>query len=90
MPYIKAADRSKYDDAIKALVAVVRAAPPGELNYVITKIATAWLDSIGPVGYTELACLVGTLETLKLELVRRCLDPYEDRKRKENGDVFHA
>lgn len=90
MPYIKPEARQRYDDAIAALVRVIRAAPPGELNYVITKLSTAWLDSIGAVGYTEIAALVGVLETLKLELVRRVLDPYEDRKRKEHGDVFNA
>lgn len=90
MPYIKPEARKQYDDAIAALVKVIRAAPPGELNYVITKLSTAWLDSIGTVGYTEIAALVGVLETLKLELVRRVLTPYEERKAKDNGDVFNS
>ena len=88
MPYIKPEARTQYESAIKALVLLIRHAPPGEINYCITRICAAWLDSVKPVGYTELAMLIGILETCKLEMQHRLLEPFEGKKLKENGDAF--
>ena len=88
MPYIKQDARKKYEEAITPLLRLIRNAPPGELTYVLTVITKCWLDSLAPVGYTEMAMAVGILETAKHELMRRCLDPYETGKAAQNGDVF--
>lgn len=88
MPYIKPDARKKYEAAITPLLRIIRNAPPGELTYVLTVITKCWLDSLAPVGYTEMALAVGVLETAKHELMRRCLDPYETGKAATNGDVF--
>ena len=88
MPYITPEARKKYEPAIHALLNLVRNAPPGEVTYIITMVTKTWLDSVAPVGYTELAMAVGILETAKLELVRRCVSPYESGKAATNGDVF--
>jgi len=88
MPYVRQEARQKYAEAIQPLLRIIRNAPPGELTYVLTVITKCWLDSVAPVGYTEMAMAVGVLETAKLELVRRCLAPYEDGKVAANGDVF--
>ena len=88
MPYITPDARAKYEPAIKDLLQLVRNAPPGEVTYIITVVTKCWLDSVAPVGYTELAMAVGILETAKHELMRRCLDPYETGKAATNGDVF--
>lgn len=88
MPYIKQQAREQYKQALADLCNVIRRAPPGELTYVITVVTNAWLASIRPIGYTEMALAVGILETAKQELIRRCLNPYEDGKAAENGDVY--
>ena len=88
MPYIKQEARKKYEEAITPLLRLIRNAPPGELTYILTVITKCWLDSVAPVGYTEMAMAVGVLETAKHELMRRCLDPYETGKAATNGDVF--
>jgi hypothetical protein len=88
LPYIAQEARDKYTPVIKDLLRIVRNAPPGELTFVLTVITKAWLDSLAPVGYTEMAMAVGILETAKHELMRRCLDPYETGKAAKNGDVF--
>lgn len=88
MPYISQDARKTYEAAITPLLRIIRNAPPGELTYVLTVITKCWLDSLAPVGYTEMAMAVGVLETAKHELMRRCLDPYETGKAATNGDVF--
>ena len=87
MPYIKQEARKKYEEAITPLLRLIRNAPPGELNYSLTRITLCWLDSLRPIGYTELAMAVGVLETARAELQRRCVDPYEQGKISANGDV---
>jgi Mn-containing catalase len=78
MPYIRQEDR-------------IRAAKlpetPGELNYAITIMVQEFLTKVG-ITYATLSVAVGALECAKLELVRRVINPYEDRKCKENGDVY--
>jgi hypothetical protein len=87
MPYIAPDARKKYEQVLGDLCNVIRRAPPGEVTYCIAVITNAWLASIKPVGYTEMAMLVGILETAKAELIERCLRPYEDGKLSSNGDV---
>lgn len=88
MPYIKPEHRYRYDAALKALVLLIRHAPPGEVTFCLTVLTDAWLRSISPVGYTEYAVAIGILETAKLELYRRLIAPYEDKKKSENGDAY--
>ena len=57
----------------------------GCVNYSITKI----LDELyGGGGYSVHERAIGILECAKQEYYRRKLAPYEDKKRKENGDVY--
>ena len=89
MPYVEKSSRERYDAAIAALVSLLRRAPAGEVNYCVTRLATAWLDSLGPVSYTNLNAVIGILESAKLELYRRCVAPYETGKAAQNGDVYN-
>jgi hypothetical protein len=59
----------------------------GELNYVITKIIIEYLENKGR-SYQHMNDIMGALEAAKLEFYRRVVAPYEDQKRKENGDVY--
>ena len=58
----------------------------GELNYVLIKMCLNYLcDERGYADYNE---VMGVLECVKQEFYRRVITPYENKKRKENGDVF--
>ena len=59
----------------------------GELNYRITKVCLDYLD-IFAESYHSYNEVVGVLECVKHELMRRKLDEYEDLKCEENGDVY--
>ena len=60
---------------------------PGELNFVLARECDAYINEKG-ISYTTYNEVIGVLECLKLELARRFLFPYEDKKWAENGDVF--
>jgi len=88
MPYITKADRLALDTCSlldKFLERFNQSTPSeGELNYVITKL----LLSTNPKRYADFNKLVGVLECCKLEFYRRAVAVYEDKKIKENGDVY--
>ena len=57
----------------------------GDLNFTITSLVLAYLgDNPNYQLYND---AVGALECAKLELVRRSLSPYEDKKIAQNGDL---
>ena len=81
MPYIKAEERRafwKKDFPIKT---------PGALNYLFTRLASAYLGYNGE-SYQHYNDIIGALEGAKLELYRRKVAWYEDKKIAENGDVY--
>lgn len=58
----------------------------GPLNYLLTKLVLKWL---GPSpNYERFNGAIGVLESMKLELYRRMVAPYEQEKMEENGDVY--
>jgi len=58
----------------------------GELNFKVTELVDMFLgDSL---NYSRINEAIGALECAKLELYRRVAAPYEDKKIKENGDVY--
>lgn len=59
----------------------------GELNFAITREISFFLDK-ERLSYSNINAAIGVLECAKLELYRRISAPYEDKKMKENGDVF--
>ena len=59
----------------------------GELNYEITRTIQNYLCR-GVPGYADFNEVIGVLECAKLELYRRMIAPYEDKKCAENGDVY--
>lgn len=57
----------------------------GELNYRITSLVLEYLgENPGYKSYNE---AIGALECAKLELYRRSIVPYENRKIIQNGDL---
>lgn len=84
MPYI---DPDRREDIARHLPPVLwEIETEGELNFTITYLIDAFL---GPVpNYAAYNAAIGVLECAKLELYRRLVAPYEDKKILENGDVF--
>jgi len=58
----------------------------GHLNYLNFKIVRRWIKKNGK-KYFAFATIVGTLICCILEIYRRLVAPYEDKKIRENGDV---
>ena len=90
MPYISKKSRLKIEycankiNAIKALINVIET--EGDLNYVITRLCHEFLNKKGE-KYSIYNTIIGVLECAKLELYRRKVSFYEEKKIKENGDV---
>ena len=84
MPYIKEMERIMVDPLIGDMG---RASSPGHLNFQLTRICTDYLaDKIN--NYQHYNDVIGALEACKLEFYRRTVAPYEDKKIKENGDLY--
>lgn len=86
MPYIEQRKRKDLDKWLKGLYVGILG--PGELNYLITKIIQKYVDEKGLEKYQFHNDVMGVLSCVKEEWYRRKVSPYEDRKIKENGDVF--
>lgn len=84
MPYITPENRRAWDIWLRPLVDRVQQA--GSLNFLITRLALAFIGD--KPNYDRLNAAVGALECAKLELYRRAVAPYEDKKIAENGDVY--
>lgn len=86
MPYIKEKSRN----AISSYGEVV-INEAGELNYYITTTILKYLERKEhnkQTCYADWNEIMGVLECIKQEIYRRKIAPYEDKKCKENGDVF--
>lgn len=85
MPYLTDQDRKMLDKGMTAV-------NPGDLNYIITKACLAYLKAPhykgGRYDYRRINEVMGALECAKQEFYRRIAVPYEDKKIKENGDVY--
>ena len=82
MPYIADFERrDKLDDGLEA------PKNAGELNFKITKLLDNYLYHHG-LSYSTINEIVGVMECAKLEFYRRIASPYEEKKIRENGDVF--
>ena len=82
MPYIKSAKRRRWiDDRVDMSLTGV-----GELNYAITRLISNYL---GPeMDYARLNNITGVLHDVAVEFDRRVVAPYEDKKCRQNGDVY--
>ena len=93
MPYIKEEDREKFDEIIEKFDDLKKDLSPtltsGDLNYLITKIIDSflWRKGYHP-KYQDYNDVIGVLECAKMELYRRQIAPYENKKMDESGDVY--
>lgn len=79
MPYIKKDNR--------ILVEEIGAINSGDLNYLITKLCNDYVRRKG-LCYDTINEIIGVLTCAGAEFYRRVAVPYEDKKMKENGDVY--
>ncbi len=92
MPYLKYDDKEKFTKILKNMEDIFFTIMPvsklvaGILNYLFTKIAHIYIDVKGE-NYQAYNDVIGALEGAKLELYRRRIALYEDKKIEENGDV---
>jgi len=59
----------------------------GALNYIICRLVTARLGEAG-LKYAKINGLLGAIECAKLEIYRNVAESYEDKKARQNTDVF--
>lgn len=80
MPYIDIEQRKLIEKNL------IRPTTAGQLNYKIHLILEEYVND-NSASYQTYNDMVGALEAVKLELYRRSISMYEDRKIKENGDI---
>lgn len=86
MPYTKKEDRTtRMLTAIGGLVEEIN--NKGDLNYVICQLTGLLILKTGGMSYTNVSNWIDGVDGAERELTRRLLNPYEDLKIKENGDV---
>lgn len=86
MPYIKQEDRHRLI-AEKLAGGLLNPKTPGELNFILTSLCIVYLETHTQC-YQTYNDIIGALECCKLELYRRKISSYEDKKIEENGDVY--
>lgn len=83
MPYVDQKSTQRLNDQLS----IPHMETPGELNYVLTKVAISYLDTKG-LRYHVLNDIMGAFTGACAEFYRRVVAPYEDKKIAENGDVY--
>ena len=87
MPYINKEKREIFDPEINMLIKKLHEDEwdPGAVNYVFSRVVNH-LFKMYP-SYSTINDIVGVLENVKAEFVRRKAVPYEEEKIKINGDI---
>ena len=85
MPYTKEERRILQYPALEELARVIK--DKGDLNHAICELTALLIGATGGMRYTNVSNWVDAVGGAHDELRRRLLDPYEDVKIVENGDV---
>ncbi|MBI2043691.1 hypothetical protein HYT25_04860 [Candidatus Pacearchaeota archaeon] len=87
MPYITQGDKNKYESILRTLRNLInKDTKKGELTYLVYALGLEFFK--GRKSYTNISTAISSLQDAAEELRRRHLNPYEDRKIEENGDVI--
>jgi len=86
MPYVNQDIRALHKDTIAHFKAFHGHCAPGELNYLLTALCHAYIETHG-LNYGKINDVIGVLECAKQEFYRMVAAKYEDKKRDENGAV---
>jgi len=84
MPYIKDEQKYEMSDAINDLFMFIES--KGDLNYAICELVGRVILS-EKISYTNVSEWIDAVHDAECELRRRLLNPYEDKKIVQNGDV---
>ena len=84
MPYIEHERRGRFDVSINNAATFLENG--GDLNYCFSMLCEHFIEMFGE-SYANYSICVSSLENAKLELYRRKIAPYEDKKIEENGDL---
>jgi|11BtaG_2_1085332.scaffolds.fasta_scaffold12587_3 hypothetical protein len=79
MPYIPQSEKNQVDS--HNLISTA-----GQFNYALNQLIANFIDQ-NDFNYQTANDIVGAMECAKMELYRRLISPYEDKKISENGDV---
>ena len=87
MPYITRDDKDKYEPYLSRLRSLINEkTKKGELTYLVYTLGLEFFKD--RKSYTNISTAISSLQDAAEELRRRHLNPYEDKKIEENGDVF--
>ncbi|MBI2045477.1 hypothetical protein HYT23_05440 [Candidatus Pacearchaeota archaeon] len=87
MPYIPVEEKMKYEPMLFRLRALINEkTPKGDLTYLVYALGLGFFK--GRESYTRISAAISCLQDAAEELRRRYLNPYEDERIKENGDVL--
>ena len=84
MPYIEQEYRFKVDQIVKYFLDTGKI--HGRLNYFLFKLTKEAIKRNGE-SYGSYKEIIGELECAKLEIYRKLVSNYEDKKEKENGEI---
>ena len=89
MPYISTGARDQLKSLPRSVTQPIQrsAMNAGELTYQITEVIQAYLRANG-LSYQSIAEILGSLRGAELDLERRIITPYEEKKQEDNGDVW--
>ncbi len=88
MPYVALEAREEINTALKPLLTLIaKGAPCGWINYAICRMSREYVLRHGQ-SYDNISAIVGCVSDASNEVRRRMLVPYEEAKRRLNGDVF--
>lgn len=82
MPYIERAGRVAIDEALDAMPSLSH----GALTYAITRLMVQYVEP--QANYTRMSQARSSAHDAADEFYRRVVAPYEDEKRRTNGDVY--
>jgi hypothetical protein len=89
MPYTTLQDREKFNPTFQEFLLKMencRDISKGDLTYLLYVLAKRYIQLKGK-SYTHISSAISSLIDAAEELRRRELNPYEDEKIKENGDI---
>ena len=83
MTYIKKSQRYDLDKTISNISKL----DVGKLNYLVTRLMLKYISENGE-SYKHYNDIIGVLECAKMELYRRRISAYENKKMNENLDMY--
>ena len=79
MPYIPPSEKKRVDQ--DSLITTA-----GQFNYALNQLVNIYIEQ-NDFNYQTANDIIGAIECAKMEIYRRLVAPYEDKKILQNGDV---